>query len=119
GSECVQASGEGEAQEEMIDPNDTIAPDVEEEEPAGGQDEEPNLPAPSFQRLDLSLPEGIVNRAQLAIRLVGEIENYDRVTSRRRDASITWRQAYETMPPGTANRWDNSSDLPSSFTRTY
>lgn len=87
---------------------------------AGEPGEEAKEPeARPFGKLDLSVALGSAGKLALAQRIADEYQYYRQVTNRRLDNSRQWRLAYETMPPGTANRWENSSDVPSPFTRMY
>ncbi len=74
---------------------------------------------PSFSKVDLRVRASAAEKLALGQRLTDEILYYRSVTNRRLDNSRVWRLAYEMMPPGTANRWENSSDVPSGFTRLY
>ena len=96
-----------------------ISSDEDEEEDQQEPEAPPQEDEPQFQRIDTRIPDSMVSRSALAIRIAQEIDGYHMTVARRRDASQVWRYAYETMPPGTANRWDNSSDSPSPFTRIY
>src|SRR5258708_30745285 len=67
--------------------------------------------------LDLNLDLGFEKELMLAHHVCQEIDAYVAATDRRRSTPNVWRLAWEMMPPGTANRWQNSSDIPSALSR--
>lgn len=71
----------------------------------------------SMAPLDLNLDLGKEREQELVSHVCQEIDAYMTATDRRRSNLNTWRLAWELMPPGTANRWENSSDIPSALTR--
>ncbi len=69
--------------------------------------------------VDLNLDLGAERETRLAQFLCQQIDAWKAIARRRvENLSGQWRPiAYELLPPGTANRWQNSSDIPSPLTR--
>jgi hypothetical protein len=73
----------------------------------------------SLTPLDLTIHLSKEDEDHLARIICDEISAYEAAVSRRFWNLDTWRRSYELLPPGTANRWENSSDIPSLLTRLY
>src|SRR5207237_9852213 len=73
----------------------------------------------SLTPLDLTIHLSKEDEDHLARVICDEIGAYEDAVNRRFSCLDSWRRAYEMLPPGTANRWEFSADIPSMLTRLY